>query len=184
MPKLYYKLPNGKSFAHVSRSGTSTLSAHVLKKFFPEKHEQWIHDDCHAPQWYLDEFWANRLPTGCLVMARNPVERMQSLIARNGYDESLTAFALGVAERFAVESRPQTRNLSIVTLHHLMPLDFIAENDSYFIKFPKLDEACDYLGLDYDPSIHVNKQRGIVKDLPEFITNKLKDSIGIWEALA
>lgn len=184
MPKLYYRLPNGNSFAHVSRSGTSTLAAHVLKKFYPEKYELWMREDNHSPQWYLDEFWANRLPINCLVMVRNPVDRLKSLIARNQYKESTIKFALEYAERYAITSRYNTRNLSIVTMHHLMPVDYIAENDSHFVKFPRIKQACEYLDLTYDSSICVNKQKNVVRDLPDYLKNKLKDSLGIWEALA
>lgn len=183
MPKLYYNLPNGNSFAHVSRSGTSTLAAHALKDFFPDDHDRWKNENNHAPQWYLQETWANRLPKGCLVMARNPIERLQSLIARNNYDLNTVDFCLRLAKRYGKTSRPTSKRLSIVTLHHLMPLDFIAENDSHFIKFPEIKEACSYLGLNYDDSLHINKQRGKVTDLPVNLIENLKDSTGIWEAL-
>lgn len=183
MLKLYYRLPNGKSFAHVSRSGTTTLAGHALKKFFPDKHAQWEEESSHAPQYYLEESWSNRLPPKCLVMVRNPVERLQSLIARNQYDPELTRFALETCQRIGSISRSISRSLSIVTFHHLAPIDHISDNDSHFIKFPKLEEACEYLGLDFDPSIHLNKQRNTVEELPAEFVRKIQDAIGIWKAL-
>jgi len=183
MPKLYYRLPNGKAFAHVSRSGTSTLAAHALKDHFPEKYDMWVEEDCHAPQWYLEESWSNRLPSGCLVMVRDPISRLKSLIARNSYKQELVDFALDYAKRTGSSTRKLSKHTSIVTMHHLMPIDYIADNDSHFIKFPKIREACDYLELRHDDSIHHNKQRGVVVDLSDSQKNKLKDAIGIWEAL-
>ena len=183
MPKLYYNLPNGKSFAHVSRSCTSTLAAHALKDFYPELHDQWKTENSHAPQWYLPETWANRLPNECLVMARNPVERLESLIGRNGYTDDVVQFCLELARRSAVTNRETSKYLSILRIHHIMPLDYIAENDSHFIKFPNVEEACIYLGLNYDPSIKINEQKHEVVPLPTKHKDMLKDAMGIWEAL-
>ena len=183
MPKLYYNLPNGKSFAHVSRSCTSTLAAHALKDFFPHLHDQWKTENNHSPQWYLPEMWANRLPKDCLVMVRNPIERLESLIARNKYPAEVVQFCLEVACRSAVTNREMSKHLSILRMYHIMPIDFIAENDSHFIKFPNVEEACNYLGLNYDPSIKKNTQRGEVIPLPIEHKRNLQDAMGIWEAL-
>ena len=180
---MYYNLPNGKSFAHMSRSCTSTLAAHVLKDYYPELHKQWKVENCHAPQWYLQETWTSRLPTNCLVMARNPVERLESLLARNNYSEEIVEFCLDLAWRHGKTNRRVSKMVSMCRMHHIMPLDSIAENDSHFIKFPDVEQACEYLGLNYDSTIKVNTQRGTVTPLPQKYIKRLQDAIGIWEAL-
>lgn len=54
-------------------------------------------------------------------------------------------FAFEYAERYAITCRYNTRNLSIVTMHHLMPVDYIAENDSHFVKFPRIKKRVNIL---------------------------------------
>jgi len=181
---MFYQLPNGKSFAHVSRSCTSTLCAHALKQFYPDAYEK-FRNSCQSPQRWLNETWANRLPPHCLVMARNPIDRLNSVITRNSYSEEKVQAVLESCHRFAVIPRNLSGNLSLVTFHHIAPLAWIADNDSQFCLWPDVEKACAILGLEFDPSIYENK-------LPVEMQNNLKiewmpllyDSIGIWEALA
>ena len=185
MLKMFYHLPNGKSFAHVSRSCTSTLCAHALKHFYPEKYDEFRSQDGQPPQRWLDESWANRLPPHCLVMVRNPVDRLDSVITRNGYSAGQVAAVLEACHRFAVMPREMSRSISLIEFHHIAPLAWIADNDSQFCVFPNVEEACEMLDMPYDDTIHENK-------LPrerESATKRewmplLQDSVGIWEALA
>ena len=183
MLKMFYQLPNGNSFAHVSRSCTSTLCAHALKKFWPERYEEFLQSD-NSPQRWLDETWANRLPPHCLVMARSPVERLNSVITRNGYSEEKVQAVLDSCHRFATMPRDLSRDLSIVTFHHIAPLAWIADNDSRFCLWPEVEKACELLGIEFDPAIHENK---LPQEAEDHVKSEwmplLYDSIGIWEAL-
>lgn len=183
MLKIYYRLPNGKNFAHVSHSGTTMLAAHALKWYYPDRYKRWLDEDSHDPCWYLDEYWANRLPRDCLVMVRDPIERFQNIFTSGDCDEDVVRFSLECARKSSITTRSKTDNISITTLYNLMPIDFIAENDSYFIKFPKIQQACEYLDLRYDPSIPLDTRSEHDTVLPEWVVEKLQDSIGIWEAL-
>jgi hypothetical protein len=189
MIKLFYRLPNGKCFAHVSRSGTTTLAAHALKEFYPTKNREWRREKLlngqRAPQAYLTENWASKLPKGCLVMVRNPIDRLQSMIARNSYPNELVEFAIGASTGEATTDRDTSRRYSILKHQHLAPLHCIAEEDSHFVRFPDFKDACNYLGMNYEPEVHLNAQRGTVKELEYSHQDKLRNSMSmtIWESL-
>lgn len=186
MLKMYYKLPNGKSFAHVSRSCTSTLCAHALKNFWPEKYEEFKNQEGykHSPQRFMEETWANRLAPHCLVMVRNPIDRLNSLISRNNYSEEVTEAVLLSTHRYAMIKREIAKQIDIVKFHHIAPVCWIADNDSQFCLFPDVKKACEILEMKYDPEIYENKLSS--KNNYELNTvwlDCLKDSIGLWEAL-
>jgi hypothetical protein len=182
---MYYTLPNGLSFAHVSRSCTSTLCAHALKNFFPEQYQLWKQENLHSPQRYLEEHWSNRLPPRCLVIVRNPIDRLMSLLSRNHYDKDIVLSCLKVCYREGVIAREYSRSLSICRFHHIAPVTNIAENDSIFVLFPEIDKACRLLDMSFDDTIHENSlPLDAIKEKldPEFIP-LLQDSVGLWEAL-
>lgn len=187
MLKMYYNLPNGKSFAHVSRSCTSTLAAHALKNFWPDKYEQFISqkDTGHSPQRLMAETWANRLAPHCLVMVRNPIDRLNSLIARNMYSEAIVEAVLSACDRQMVTTREISKTIDIVKFHHISPVCWIADNDSTFCLFPDVERACELLEMQYYPDIHENslrhKQDNYIK---EHWKSYLNDSLGLWEALS
>lgn len=187
MLKMYYNLPNGKSFAHVSRSCTSTLCAHALKNFWPEKYEEFIKQTeyKHSPQRWMIENWSNRLVPHCLVMVRNPIERLNSLICRNHYDHKIVDAVLSACDRKAQMDRNISKNISLIRFHHIAPISWIADNDSVFCLFPNVKKACEILEMQYYPEIHENilknERQNHVDDHWETL---LKDSIGIYEALS
>ena len=184
MLKLYYNLPNGKSFAHVSRSCTSTLAAHALANFYPDKYSEWK-EGGGSPQKYMSEIWANRLAPHCLVMVRDPIERLTSLISRNGYHYDIVEAVLSACHRRAEINRDISRELTILTFHHIAPLSWIADNDSQFCLFPNIQQACEILDMPYDPEIKENVLKNPrIDDLPvDRFYNYLQDSIGIYKAL-
>lgn len=186
MLKMYYNLPNDKSFAHVSRSCTSTLAAHALKNFWPEKYERFISqkDEGNSPQRFMSETWSNRLPPHCLVMVRNPIDRLNSLISRNLYSEHIVEAVLSACDRKMVTTREVSKTIDIVKFHHISPVSWIADNDSAFCLFPDVKKACELLEMQYYPEIHENslqiKQDNYIK---EHWKSYLNDSFGLWSAL-
>lgn len=186
MLKMYYNLPNGKSFAHVSRSCTSTLCAHALKNFWPEKYDEFKNQTgyIHSPQRWMQETWANRLAPHCLVMVRNPIDRLNSLICRNNYSNELVESVLSACHRFTTIPRDLAKQINLVNFHHIAPVCWIADNDSQFCLFPDVKKACELLDMQYYPEIHEN----ILKTEHKIMTKDhwvkfLNDSVGLWQFL-
>jgi hypothetical protein len=187
MLKMYYSLPNGKSFAHVSRSCTSTLAAHALKNFWPEKYEQFIQQEnsANSPQTFMQETWASRLAPHCLVMVRNPIDRLNSLISRNLYPLETVEAVLSACHRCLITTRDVSKTIDIVKFHHISPVCWIADNDSTFCLFPDVKKACAMLDMEYYPDIHENAlQNQRNEHIPNEWMSYLQDSIGLWEALS
>ena len=187
MLKMYYNLPNGKSFAHVSRSCTSTLAAHALKNFWPEKYEQFIQQEniANSPQSFMYETWSNRLAPHCLVMVRNPIDRLNSLISRNLYSEEIIEAVLSACDRCMITTREVSKTIDIVKFHHISPVCWIADNDSTFCLFPDVKKACELLEMEYYPEIHENDLKHEPSDcVKQQWECYLNDSIGLWEALS
>ena len=90
MFKIVYDLPNDKSFAFVSRSGSSSMGLMALKQFYPEKIAEYESDpnniNTGLSHRLLGGRLVSKLPDGCAVMLRNPIERFGSLLNRTGYD--------------------------------------------------------------------------------------------------
>lgn len=186
MLKMYYRLPNGKSFAHVSRSCTSTLCAHALKNFWPDKYNEFMNQIGykHSPQRWMEETWANRLAPHCLVMVRNPIDRLNSLISRNNYTEEVVDSVLLSTHRYAIIKRETAKQIDIVKFHHIAPVCWIADNDSQLCLFPNVKQACEILDMEYDPTIYENKlDEKKNTNFKNIWIDCLKDSIGLWEAL-
>ena len=193
MLKLFYKLPNGKTFAHISRSATSTLALHALQQFYPERLAVYLEQSKVSnisPQSFLEEHWANRLPPECLCMVRKPEDRLQSMLARNSHFTEIDVSAvLNMSAKEAIITRPISKQLTILKVLHLAPITNIAENDSTFVLWPDIKEACGLLGLEYDNTIKVNQLTEKAKIRFEGINlftewkTLLNDSTQLWETL-
>lgn len=193
MLKLFYKLPNGKTFAHVSRSGTSTLALHALEQFYPDRHAMYLEQRAVSnvsPQSFLDEHWANRLPPECLCMVRDPKDRLKSMMARNPhYTEVQISAVLSMSAREAVLNRADSRQLSILKVLHLAPITSIAENDSTLVVWPNIEKACQLLGMEYNDTITVNQlsPEALIRfegiNLFTQWETHLTDATQLWEAL-
>jgi len=184
MLKIYYQLPNGKSFAHVSRSCTSTLCAIALQTFYKNKFKEWKNKPSR-PQEYLEERWTRKLPSNCLVMVRDPVERLASYYSVKKQNWDCVYQIIKAQKTGGVIKREFSENISMRRYHHLAPLTLIADHDSHFILFPEVQKACDYLELEYNQQIHVSEQDpSYNKEVPENIQNLLKDDIIMYNFLA
>ena len=186
MLKLYYKLPNGNHFAHISRSGTSTLAAHALKNFYPEKYQEFLKQKeikYQAPQQLLEEYWSNRLPPDCVCMLRDPVVRLKSMLHKRSRMKEYVDFVGGINTVVAKTTRNTSRKLDIVTIIHLAQFTSIADNDSNIILFPNIEQACKELGMEYYQDICENtSDDNYDMDVPKRWLKYLEESIGLYNA--
>jgi hypothetical protein len=167
MFKIVYDLPNGKNFAFVSRSGSSSMGLMALKQFFPEKLVEYESDpnniNTGTSHRMLGGRLVDKLPNNCAVMVRNPVDRFASLLNRTRYDFE-SALEL-VYWMYSVGDPPSKNNRliersSLDAAYHFMPLYLIIENntDVNLFKFPDLRGMANYLGIDENISCeHINK---------------------------
>ena len=166
MFKIVYDLPNGKNFAFVSRSGSSSMGLMALKRFYPEKLADYYRDPSHIHTGMSHRLLGGRLvselPNNCAVMVRDPVERLGSLLNRTGYDfESaleLVYWVYNIGDTPIKNNRMIERS-SLDAAYHFMPLSIIiGSNDVNLFKFPDLSSMANYLGIDESiDSEHVNK---------------------------
>ena len=167
MFKIVYDLPNGKSFAFVSRSGSSSLGLMALRHFYPEKLAEYENDpnniNTGTSHRMLGGRLVNELPNDCAVMVRNPIERFGSLLNRTGYDlESaleLVYWTHGVGDAPAKNNRLIERS-SLDAVYHFMPLNLIIGNNTNInlFKFPDLRGIANYLEIDENINCeHVNE---------------------------
>jgi hypothetical protein len=167
MFKIVYDLPNGKNFAFVSRSGSSSMGLMALKQFFPEKLAEYESDpnniNTGISHRMLGGRLVDKLPSSCAVMVRNPVDRFASLLNRTRYDfESaleLVYWMYSVGDPPAKNNRLIERS-SLDAAYHFMPLNLIINNSSNIslFKFPDLRGMANYLEIkDNVACEHINK---------------------------
>jgi hypothetical protein len=166
MFKIVYDLPNGKSFAFVSRSGSSSMGLMALKRFYPERLVDYYRDPDHIYTGMSHRLLGGRLvselPNNCAVMVRDPVKRFSSLLNRTGYDfESaleLVYWVYNIGDSPTRNNRPIERS-SLDAAYHFMPLSIIiGNNNASLFKFPDLRGMANYLGIDESIDCeHVNK---------------------------
>ena len=156
MFKIVYDLPNGKSFAFVSRSGSSSIGLMALRQFYPDKLLEYNKDPNNIytgiSHRLLGGRLVNDLPDNCAVMVRDPIERFRSLLNRTGYDfESALELVYWV---YNIGDAPTRNNRSIErssldAAYHFMPLSIIiGDNNINLFKFPYLMSIANYLGID------------------------------------
>jgi len=165
MFKIVYDLPNDKSFAFVSRSGSSSMGLMSLKQFYPEKIAAYESDpnnlNTGLSHRLLGGRLVSKLPDGCAVMLRNPIERFGSLLNRTGYDiESaleLVFWVYNAGEAPARNNRLIERS-SLDAAYHFMPYSLMITENSRLFKFPDLKNMAVYLGIDENIACaHVNE---------------------------
>jgi len=165
MFKIVYDLPNDKSFAFVSRSGSSSMGLMALKQFYPEKIAEYESDpnnlNTGLSHRLLGGRLVSKLPDGCAVMLRNPIERFGSLLNRTGYNiESaleLVFWMYNTGEAPAGNNRLIERS-SLDAAYHFMPYSLMIAENSRLFKFPDLKNMAIYLGIDENIACeHINE---------------------------
>jgi hypothetical protein len=165
MFKIVYDLPNGKSFAFISRSASSSMGLMALKQFYPEKLAEYESDpnniNTGTSHRLLGGRLVNTLPDGCAVMIRNPIERFGSLLNRTGYDwESALELVYWVYNtgEFPTRNNRLIERSSLDAAYHFMPYSLIVNENSNLFQFPNLRSMANYLGIDENiPCEQVNE---------------------------
>jgi hypothetical protein len=165
MFKIVYDLPNGKSFAFISRSASSSMGLMALKQFYPEKLAEYESDpnniNTGTSHRLLGGRLVNTLPDGCAVMIRNPIERFGSLLNRTGYDwESALELVYWVYNtgEFPTRNNRLIERSSLDAAYHFMPYSLMVNENSNLFQFPNLRSMANYLGIDENiPCEQVNE---------------------------
>jgi len=148
--KIWYNLPNGKSFNFTSRSGTSSIGLMALKQFHPDRVPDNPIVDGQGHR--LNDYAVGPvLPPGCAIMVRDPVDRFRSLLGRLG----VTADRAFCWLHYFHDRGPQPQatdrhDLEYVcgtTWHHFTPVSVFAQADSQLFRFPDIAGMANYLGV-------------------------------------
>jgi len=194
MFKIVYDLPNGKSFAFVSRSGSSSMGLMALKQFFPEKLAQYESDpnniNTGTSHRMLGGRLVNSIPDGCAVMLRNPIERFGSLLNRTGYDfESAIELVYWIYNtgEMPIRNNRLIERSSLDAAYHFIPYSFIVNENSNLFQFPNLRNMANYLGIDENiPCEQINrisKSISFSSDQINKIQKAYAKDIQLWESL-
>jgi len=194
MFKIVYDLPNGKSFAFVSRSGSSSMGLMALKQFFPEKLAQYESDpnniNTGTSHRMLGGRLVNSIPDGCAVMLRNPIERFGSLLNRTGYDfESAIELVYWIYNtgEMPIRNNRLIERSSLDAAYHFIPYSFIVNENSNLFQFPNLRNMANYLGVDENiPCEQINrisKSISFSSDQINKIQKAYAKDIQLWESL-
>jgi len=194
MFKIVYDLPNGKSFAFVSRSGSSSMGLMALKQFFPEKLAQYESDpnniNTGTSHRMLGGRLVNSIPDGCAVMLRNPIERFGSLLNRTGYDfESAIELVYWIYNtgEMPIRNNRLIEISSLDAVYHFIPYSFIVNENSNLFQFPNLRNMANYLGIDENiPCEQINrisKSISFSSDQINKIQKAYAKDIQLWESL-
>lgn len=186
--KIYYTLPNNKSFCFVSRSCTSSIGLMCLKQFYPERLTGNINDGQghRLLEYKLDD----TLPPGCAIMIRNPIERFKSLLGRmNKTPEQVFSWLYwfyGIGDKPKITNRHDIEYTYGTTAYHFIPVSKFIQPDSNLFTFPNILGMTNYLGIYTDiEKINVSltlKTEMNEKEIECF--NKIySDDIKLWESL-
>jgi len=155
--KVWYNLPNNKSFAFISRSGTSSLGLMSLKTFHPERLKsapENVH--CGIAHRLNDYEMGKVLPDGCLLMVRNPIERFVSLLDRFNvsFDRaiSLMYWFYDLGNKPQKTNRSEIEHYASIEIYHFAPLIYFLKDTKSvnLIPFPDFQKAAYYLDLNYN----------------------------------
>jgi hypothetical protein len=187
--KIWYTLPNGKSFNFTSRSCTSSLGLMALKQFHPDRvPDHPIVDG--AGHRLLDYTLDTTLPAGCAVMVRHPVDRFRSVVTRMGISVEKALVLLywfhGLGPKPATTDRHDLEYTHGTTWHHLTPVTQFIQPDSQLFVFPDIAGMAAYLGI-VAPEEHINECPAVKPDLtPEqdaAVREIYAADLVLWESL-
>lgn len=163
MYKIFHPLPNGKSFAFVSRSATSSFALMAMRSFYPDMYEEYLKNPENknngTSHRMIPYHLCRNLPHGSAVMVRNPLERFASLIWRTGISPELALdrlywfFGLG-AEPQNID-RKSVEQVSGDALYHFLPISMIIDKNSKLFIFPNISDMARYCGIQ-TPIEHIN----------------------------
>ena len=187
--KIWYTLPNGKTFNFTSRSGTSSIGLMALKQFHPDRVPD--HPVIDGQGHRLNDYGiGTTLPPGCAVMVRNPLERFCSLLGRLNITAEQAFCWLywfhDLGEQPASTDRLFLEYAAGTSWHHLTPVSRFTQPDSQLFKFPDLQGMANYLGLTgelekinvcpVDKPVLTPEQEARVREI-------YADDIALWESV-
>jgi len=186
--KIWYTLPNGKSFAFVARSMTSSLGLMAARQFYPERLPSPEPTAGNAHR-LLDHTIGTTLPSGCVVVVRDPVERFASLLGRWKSLETNDAIAmvrwgLGKGSDETI-NRDVLEAATLLMMHHFCGAATFAQQDSTLIKFPNISAAATELGLTGE-AVHINQSeshRQLTSEQQSKVATIYADDLALWQSL-
>jgi hypothetical protein len=187
--KIWYTLPNGKSFNFTSRSCTSSLGLMALKQFHPDRVPEHPLVDGVAHR-LLDYGIGETLPEGCAIMVRNPIDRFKSVVVRTGISVEKALCMLywfqGLGPEPSSTDRYDLEYANGTTWHHLTPVTQFVQPDSRVFKFPDISGIAEYLGI-VAPVEHINACPGEKPELTAEQESRVREvyaaDLTLWESL-
>lgn len=195
MWKIWHPLPNGKMFAFVSRSGSTSLGVSAMQSLLPDSYAKWLEipERHHGGYGHrmLPHAVGHVLPAGCVVVVREPMSRFRSLLLRTGIpaDRALATLWLwhGIG---SCNERDKTRlNIDNATgdmIYHFTPVTMIAEPSSVLFRHDRLEDAAGYLGI----SLSETRENSSDEEWPALtpaqevaVRQAYADDIALWESL-
>jgi hypothetical protein len=188
--KIWYNLPNKKSFAFIGRSGTSSLGLMSLKTFYPDRLKfapENIH--CGMAHRLNDHEMGKKLPDGCLVMVRNPIERFISLLNRFNVSVdraiNLMYWFYDLGNKPKKTDRSEIEHYASIEIYHFAPLVYFLKNAKLvnLIPFPDFQKAAEYLDLNYNHE-HINiseKKIELTSEQKNIIKIIYNEDFKIWK---
>jgi hypothetical protein len=187
--KIWYNLPNGKSFNFTSRSGTSSIGLMALKQFHPDRIPDHPIIDGQAHR-LNDYTLGTNLPPGCAIMVRDPVERFRSLLGKMNVTVEQAFCWLYWFHNLGNEPSFTDRMLleySVgTTWHHFTPVSMFVQPDSKLFKFPNITGMATYLGIE-QPVEQINAcpvdKPLLTPDQEDMVRSIYISDIALWESL-
>jgi hypothetical protein len=186
--KIFYKLPNGKSFNFTSRSGTSSLGLMALKQFHPDRVPD--HPVIDGAGHRLNDYEvSSTLPAGCAIMVRDPVERFKSLLGKMNVtvDQAFTwlYWFHDLGEKPANTDRLALEYTVGTTWHHFTPVTHYIQPDSQLFLFPDIQGMANYLGLTGEVQLinGCSEKPSLTSEQETIVKNIYAPDIQLWESL-
>ena len=165
MYKIVYELPNNNHYAFVSRSGSSSIglmtmqyNKHPLLEIYNNAYD--FTSSLISPHRLMKCIICEKMPPNTLVVVRNPIDRLKSLVCRTGISIEKALAGLywiyGIGKKPAHTEREWLDRLSGDALYHFRPVSTIVEDDSICIPFEKIHEVPKKIDIDTKLP-HVNK---------------------------
>lgn len=173
MYKIVYELPNNNHYAFVSRSGSSSIglmtmqyNKHPLLEIYNNLYD--FTSSLISPHRLMKCIICEKMPPHTIVVIRNPIDRLKSLVCRTGISIETALAGLywiyGIGKKPKHTEREWLDRLSGDALYHFRPVSTIVEDDSICIPFEKIEEIPQKINISTRLP-HVNKN---ILDLPNF----------------
>jgi hypothetical protein len=184
MLKIYFPLPNGKSFAFVARCGTTSLSESCLRTFYPNIYNQFLTINDRENGGYawrmLPKQEKELLPPNCVVVVREPIARFASLCSRSN---TKPEFAIKQLSSIFVDKHIPTPSVSHGWINHFRPISTIIQQDSIIKRLDQLEEVGILLGCDIPRKINTIVASKLSDDIIPLVSKIYEEDIALWKTL-